>query len=339
MARGRAPRCSRRSSPARAARDRAPLLPQRRAPLRGRDLRWALDLAIEVEAVSKRYLPRRGPRGTAGRCSRRSRSAGCPGSGRATVTSGREELWSLREVDLAVEEGEALGLVGPQRRRQEHPAEDPRPHHRADRGRQPDAGPGGVPARGRHRVPPGAHRPGERVPERRHPRHVAEGGRAPLRRDRRVLGRRALPRHPDEALLVGDVPAARLRGGRPPRFGGAARRRGAGGGRRGVPAQVPRQDGRRREQRPDDRVREPQPRCHPAPLPGSGVVGEGPGGHAGPDRGGDRPLPGRRRPPRGRGAVQRTGRGPGRTSSGSRSRARTAGRPRCSSAATPSPSR
>ena len=64
--------------------------------------------------------------------------------------------------------------------------------------------------------------------------------RAALRRHRRLRRARAVHRQAGEALLVGHVRAARLRGRGQRRPRHPARRRGAGGRRRGVPAQVPR---------------------------------------------------------------------------------------------------
>ena len=67
-----------------------------------------------------------------------------------------------------------------------------------------------------------------------------------VRRDRRVLRTRAVPRHAGQAVLERHVHAARLLGRGPPRAGDPARRRGAGGWRRRVPEEVPGADGRAR---------------------------------------------------------------------------------------------
>ena len=72
-----------------------------------------------------------------------------------------------------------------------HPAEGPQPDHRADRGRDRAPRPGRQPAGGRHRLPPGADRPREHLPQRRHPRHDPPGDAAEVRRDRRVRRGRA----------------------------------------------------------------------------------------------------------------------------------------------------
>ena len=67
----------------------------------------------------------------------------------------------------------------PQRRGQEHAAEDPLPDHRADDAAAPIMrGRVGVAARGRHRLPPRADRPREHLPQRRDPRHDAGRDRA-----------------------------------------------------------------------------------------------------------------------------------------------------------------
>jgi ABC-type polysaccharide/polyol phosphate transport system ATPase subunit len=67
-------------------------------------------LAIEVEAVSKRYYlgEDHATRGSLVETISSRLSRLRPGH----RDEGREEIWSLREVDLAVEEGHALGLVG-----------------------------------------------------------------------------------------------------------------------------------------------------------------------------------------------------------------------------------
>ena len=95
-------------------------------------------------------------------------------------------------------------------------------------------------------------------PERRDPRHAPRRDHAQVRRDRRVRRGRALPRHARQALLQRDVPAARVLGRGAPRAGDPARRRGARGRRRVVPAQVHREDERRRRRGPHRALRQPQ---------------------------------------------------------------------------------
>ena len=73
--------------------------------------------------------------------------------------------------------------------------------------------------------------------------HEAARDQPQARRDRRVRGRGEVHRHAGEALLERDVRAARLLRRRAPRAGDPARRRGARGRRRRVPAPLPRPDG------------------------------------------------------------------------------------------------
>ena len=89
------------------------------------------------------------------------------------------------------------------------------------------------------------------MPQGRHP--------AQVRRDRRLLRNRAIPRHPGEVLLQRDVRAAGVCGGRAPGAGDSARRRGAGGRRCAVSEEVSRQDGGRRPWRQDGHLRLTQP--------------------------------------------------------------------------------
>ena len=72
-------------------------------------------------------------------------------------------------------------------------------------------------ARSRHRLPSRADRARERLSQRRDPRHEARRDSPQVRRDRRVRGGRAVPRHAGQALLERDVHAAGVRGGGAPR--------------------------------------------------------------------------------------------------------------------------
>ena len=100
---------------------------------------------------------------------------------RAQPSSG--DLWALRNVSLEVAEGEAVGIVG------RNGAGKSTLLKVLTRITEPTAGVArtrgrvGVAARGRHRLPPRAHRARERVPQRRHPRH-----------DRREIARAASTR-------------------------------------------------------------------------------------------------------------------------------------------------
>ena len=104
-----------------------------------------------------------------------------------------------------------------------------------------------------------------------------------LRRDRRVLGRRAVHRHAGQALLERHVRAARVRGRGASRAGDPARRRGARGRRRRVPATLPRPHGGARQLRAHRALRL-TPASRPSPssatgriqIDGGRVVGDGP---------------------------------------------------------------
>ena len=122
---------------------------------------------VEFDHVSKRYVL-----GQRTQCPGDAHGCGLPARSQRR-RSPASELWSLRDVSFSVAEGEALGIVGRNGAGKSTilkilagitaptagVVEDPRPRRRA--------------ARGRHRLPPRAHRPGEHLPERRDPGHVA----------------------------------------------------------------------------------------------------------------------------------------------------------------------
>ena len=112
-----------------------------------------------------------------------------------------------------------------------------------------------VAARARRRLPPGLHRPRERLPERIDSRSLAREGARGDGRDRRVRRARAVHRPTRPHVLLGDVHAARVLGRGTHLLGRAAPRRGVRGRRRGVPAQVLREDRRVQEPRRHDRLR------------------------------------------------------------------------------------
>ena len=165
------------------------------------------------------------------------------------------------DIDFDVEAGLDGRHPRAQRLGQVDAAEVRRRHPAADDGRDRHPRPAGRAARARRRLPPGAHRPREHLHERVDPRarrrrDIDEG----VRRDRRVRRAREVHRHAGAALLVGHVHAARVRGRGERRSRHPARRRGALGRRRGVPAQVPRTGQAVPARGPHDPVRHPRRR-------------------------------------------------------------------------------
>ena len=121
--------------------------------------------AIRVEDVSKRFRLYHERYQTLKE--RSSTSATSP-----TTTSGRSD-----DIDLEIEEGSTVGLLGAQRLGEVDAAEVHRRHPAAERGEHQGAGPHRRAARARRRLPLRADRPGEHLPQRLHPRHVAAGAR------------------------------------------------------------------------------------------------------------------------------------------------------------------
>ena len=131
----------------------------------------------------------------------------------------------------------------------EHAAQDPLQDHLPDLGQRQGQRAYRFPAGSRNRLPRRVDGPGERLSERLDPRHAEARGRPALRCYRRLLRRRAVHRYPDQALLVRDASAARVRGCRSPRSRRAHRRRGARSGRRGLSEEVHQGHGRIAKQR------------------------------------------------------------------------------------------
>ena len=65
-----------------------------------------------------------------------------------------ERFDALRDVDFTVTKGETVGIIGRNGAGQEHAAQDPEPHHRADARASRALWADGKPARGRNRLPP-----------------------------------------------------------------------------------------------------------------------------------------------------------------------------------------
>ncbi len=161
-----------------------------------------------------------------------------------------------------------------ERLRQVHPPEARRGPLQADGRNARRDGQGLGAHRARGRLPPGDLGARERRDQRRHARPHAAGDREEAARDRRVLGARGVHRRARQDVLLGDVRAARVRGGRPRRPRRPRRGRGARRGRRGLRAPLPRHDRGVLPPRQDDLLRVARARARrgalrPRPLPRS----------------------------------------------------------------------
>ena len=144
----------------------------------------------------------------------------------------------------------------PERLRQDDPPAPARGHLQADeRDGSRSAGSVGIAARARRRVPPGLHRAGEHLPERRDLRDEALEDPRVARRHHRVHRARALHRPARAHVLVRDVHAPRVRDRGAHRRRRPAARRGLRGRRRGFSAQVHRPRARVQAGGRDDGVR------------------------------------------------------------------------------------
>ena len=172
-----------------------------------------------------------------------------------------EEFQALHDLDLVIEQGETVGILGHNGSGKSTLLEVHRRHPHADHRRGARARPAGVAARARRRLPSRPHRPRERLHQRQSFYGMtAQGGRPGLRRHRRLLRPRPVHRRAGEALLVGHVRAPRFRRGGQPRPRRAARRRGARRRRRGVPGEVHRSHPPVPGRGTHDRVRHPRRR-------------------------------------------------------------------------------
>ena len=228
-------------------------------------------VALRAESVGKRYeLGRLRHAHLTERLDEILRSPARLLRSRATRDDRGEEFWALRDCQLRGPSGEAVGMIGRNGAGKSTLLKILSRITEPTRERRPSTGGSDL-----LEVGTGFH------PELTGRENIFLNGailgmtrardRAPVRRDRRVRRRRALPRHAGEALLQRHVRAAGVRRRRAPRAGDPARRRGAGRRRRRVSAEMPWQDARRGRRGPDRVLRQSQPRrraeaLHPRPV-------------------------------------------------------------------------
>ena len=194
-----------------------------------------------------------------------------------SASTGRE-MWALRDVDLRIEPGETVGMVGRNGAGQDDAAADPRRRRAADR-RAPSPCAGGSRrcsawASGFHQEMTGR----ENVYVNAMLLGLKKRGIDRLFDDIVDFADLArLHRHAGEVLLVRHVHAARLLGRDPRRPDRAPRRRDPRRRRRRLPAALLRPHARAAARRHDHRVREPLDERGPPALPAGAVPAQGSG--------------------------------------------------------------
>ena len=140
-----------------------------KAPTNPLPSRVMSDVVIQVEHLGKYYRlgligggTLRKDLGLVGQAPRPTRSPARDRRNRPRQPQGRPALGPARR-QLLGPRGRDPRHHRPQRRRQEHPAQDPLPHHRPHRRTGQDQGPRRQPVGGRHRLPSRTHRAGEHL--------------------------------------------------------------------------------------------------------------------------------------------------------------------------------
>ena len=145
---------------------------------------------------------------------------------------------ALDDVSFSVEPRRVLRHHRPERKRQEHAAEDPRRHLPRRQRLRPRRRPALAVHRARRRLQLRAERARQRARQRHAARALAPRARRALRRDHRLRRARAVRRPEAQELLVGHAPPSRLLDRDPGRVRHPPARRGARGRRPELPGEV-----------------------------------------------------------------------------------------------------